>query len=75
MNELMTVISTVGFPIVSFLIAAYFIKYTYDKTQEANKEALNKIGALAEAVNNNSAVLMLLAQKINEKDDDEDGDK
>ena len=40
MTELVQIISTVGFPIVSFLIAAYFIKYTYDKTTEANKEAI-----------------------------------
>lgn len=72
MNELVQVISTVGFPIVSFLIASYFIKYTYDKTAEANKEAIEKIGALAEAVNNNSAALMLLTQKMNEKDDDDE---
>ena len=69
MNEVVQIISTVGFPIVSFLIASYFIKYTYDKTAEANKEAMNKIGALAEAVNNNTAVLTMLVQEFNEKED------
>ena len=66
MNEVVQIISTVGFPIVSFLIAAYFIKYTYDKTAEANKEAMDKIGALAEAVNNNTTVLTQLVQQIND---------
>ena len=42
MSELAQIISTVGFPIVSFLIAAYFIKYTYDKTAESNKDAMSK---------------------------------
>ena len=69
MNEVVQIISTVGFPIVSFLIASYFIKYTYDRTAEANKEAMNKIGALAEAVNNNTAVLTMLVQQFNEKED------
>ena len=64
MTELVQIISTVGFPIVSFLIAAYFIKYTYDKTTEANKEAMDKIGALAEAVNQNSEVLVTLVDEI-----------
>ena len=64
MTELVQIISTVGFPIVSFLIAAYFIKYTYDKTTEANKEAMDKIGAVAEAVNHNSEVLVTLVDEI-----------
>lgn len=67
MNEIIQVISTVGFPIVSFLIAAYFIKYTYDKTAEANKDAMEKIGELAEAVNNNTVVLTHLVEKIEHK--------
>lgn len=64
MNEIVQLISSVGFPIVSFLIAAYFIKYTYDKTTEANKDAMSKIGDLAEAVNNNTVVLTHLVEKL-----------
>lgn len=66
MNDIINVISSVGFPIVSFLIAAYFIKYTYDKTADANKEAMEKIGQLAEAVNHNSEVLVNLVDEIRE---------
>lgn len=69
MGEITTLISSVGFPIVSFLIAAYFIKYTYDKTAEANKEAMEKIGQLAEAVNNNTIVLTHLVEKLENKED------
>lgn len=68
-SELTTIISSVGFPIVSFLIAAYFIKYTYDKTTEANKDAMDKIGQLAEAVNNNTIVLTHLVEKLEDKED------
>ena len=67
MNDIVQIISTVGFPIVSFLIAAYFIKYTYDKTAEANANAMEKIGELAEAVNNNTVVLTHLVEKIESK--------
>ena len=69
MSELTTIISSVGFPIVSFLIAAYFIKYTYDKTTEANRDAMDKIGQLAEAVNNNTIVLTHLVEKLENKED------
>lgn len=66
MSEWAQIISTIGFPIVSFLIAAYFIKYTYDKTQAANEKAMDKIGSLAEAVNNNTVVLTHLVEKVEE---------
>ena len=71
MSDIVSIISSVGFPIVSFLIAAYFIKYTYDKTAEANKEAMEKIGQLAEAVNHNSEVLVNLVDEIREKSKEE----
>ena len=71
MNDIATIISTIGFPIVSFLIAAYFIKYTYDKTAEANKDAMEKIGQLAEAVNHNSEVLVNLVDEIREHSKEE----
>lgn len=67
MSEVVQIISTIGFPIVSFLIAAYFIKYTYDKTAEANNNSMEKIGDLAEAVNNNTVVLTHLVEKIEKK--------
>lgn len=69
MNEIAQVVSSIGFPIVSFLIAAYFIKYTYDKTAEANANAMEKISDLAEAVNNNTVVLTHLVEKIEGKDE------
>ena len=68
MSDIVSIISSVGFPIVSFLIAAYFIKYTYDETAEANKNAMEKIGALAEAVNNNTVILTQLVEEIRKDD-------
>lgn len=64
MQELMTMISTVGFPIVSFLIAAYGLKYSYDKSLDMNNKNLSQIAELTEAVNNNTIVLTKLVDKI-----------
>lgn len=60
MNDLVTIISTVGFPIFSFLLAAYFIKYTYDKSY-------NSIIELATAVNHNTEVLTELVEEMRKK--------
>lgn len=62
-------ISTVGFPICSFLIAAYFIKYSYDKSNEMFTQSIDKIGKLANAVNNNTMVLTELVKKLDGSDD------
>lgn len=64
MNDLANIIATLGFPIVSFLISAYFIKYCYDKQLEKDKIAderedkhWEEISKLTSAVNNNTEVL------------------
>lgn len=64
MNELANIIATIGFPIVSFLISAYFIKYCYDKQLDKDKVAderedkhWEEISKLTSAVNNNTEVL------------------
>ena len=62
-------ISTVGFPIVSFLIAAYFIKYSYDKSNDMYTQSIDKIGKLANAVNNNTVVLTQLVEEIKKNDE------
>lgn len=69
MSELTNVISAIGFPIVSFLISAYFIKYSYDKQLEKDKEAderseshWQQISDLTTAVNNNTEVLRELVR-------------
>lgn len=64
MNDVASIISTVGFPIASFLISAYFIKYSYDKQLEKDKQSderedrhWEEISKLTAAVNNNTEVL------------------
>lgn len=70
MQDIATIVSTVGFPIASFLISAWFIKYSYDKqmekdrlADERNEKHWEEISKLTAAVNNNTEVLRDLVVK------------
>lgn len=56
-NELSTLISTLGFPIAMCLIMCYYI----NKINDAHKEETDKF---AEALNNNTVVLQKLCDKL-----------
>lgn len=78
MNDVASIISTVGFPIVSFLISAYFIKYSYDKQLDKDKQAderedrhWEEISKLTTAVNNNTEVLRDLVEQTMQGGDKE----
>ena len=68
MNDIVQAISVVGFPIVSFLICAAFLKYVYDKSISQYENAINKIGDLTSAVNHNSEVLADLVREVGRND-------
>ena len=57
LNELSTLISTLGFPIGMCLIMCYYI----NKINDAHKE---ESGKFAEALNNNTIVLQKLCDKL-----------
>ena len=64
MADIATIVSTVGFPIASFLLSAWFIKYSYDRQIEQGKSSderedrhWEEISKLTAAVNNNTEVL------------------
>ncbi len=64
MTDIATIVSTVGFPIASFLLSAWFIKYSYDRQIEQGKNSderedrhWEEISKLTAAVNNNTEVL------------------
>lgn len=57
LNDLSTLISTLGFPIAMCLIMCYYI----NKINDAHKEETDKF---AEALNNNTLVLQKLCDKI-----------
>lgn len=56
-TEIAQIISTIGFPIVSFLLCGKALKYVYDKERKSLDDALTKLSDLTEAVNHNSEVL------------------
>ena len=81
MEDLANIIATIGFPIVSFLISAYVIKYCYDKQLDKDKVAderedkhWEEISKLTTAVNNNTEVLRdLVKTNMEGGNNDEEG--
>lgn len=69
MSEITQIISTVGFPIFSFLLAGYGLKYVYDKERKSLDDAIAKLSDLTQAVNHNSEVIVRLADEIGERID------
>lgn len=69
MSEMTQIISTVGFPIFSFLLAGYGLKYVYDKERKSLDDAISKLSDLTQAVNHNSEVIVRLTDEINERID------
>lgn len=63
MTEWAQIISTVGFPIVSFLLCGVALKYVYDKERKSLDDTINKLSDLTNAVNHNSEVLARLVDK------------
>lgn len=68
MSEITQIISTVGFPIFSFLLAGWGLKYVYDKERKSLDDAIAKLGDLTQAVNHNSEVIVRLADEISERE-------
>lgn len=79
MNEVVQVISTVGFPIVACIAMALFFKYMVDKSREErtemnkmHKEEIDKLTqqhrdeskAITDALNNNTLALQKLCDKL-----------
>lgn len=69
--DVVQIISTVGFPIFSFLAAGLALKYVYDKERSSLDSTIDKIGALTLAVEKNSEAIRDLAKEIGKKEDDE----
>lgn len=76
MSELTTIISTVGFPIFSFLVSAWFIKYTYDtliarekENDKRNENHWQQLAQLTQAVNENSQALREIVNKLSNENE------
>lgn len=67
-QDVMTLIQTVGFPIVMCGLMAWYVKYISDKNREqitaereAHKEEMNEV---IKAINNNTVVIEKLIAKL-----------
>jgi hypothetical protein len=69
MNEIVQMISTVGFPIVAVLGVSWYAKYTNDNyrtdMKEANALHKEEMAQLTTALNNNTVALTKLCDKLN----------
>ena len=65
MNDFAQIISTVGFPIFSFLLCGFALKYVYDKERKSLDETINKLGDLTLAVEHNSEAIRDLTTTMN----------
>lgn len=63
--DITQLISTVGFPIFSFIVAGLALKYVYDKERKSLDDTIAKLGELTQAVNHNSEVLARVVDELN----------
>ena len=68
MNEIVQVISAVGFPIVAALGCGFFVKWQYEQNMKQNeelrKEHKEEALKMTEALNNNTLALQKLIDKL-----------
>ncbi len=73
-NTIITMIGSLGFPIVACIGIAYFFAKANDNyrldMKEASMRHKEEIDKMSEAINNNTKALELLIQKIGGKDDE-----
>ena len=71
-QEVITSISTLGFPIVCCLLMMYYVKYSTDSHREEvakiNEQHKQEMTEVTEALNNNTLALQKLCDIISMKD-------
>lgn len=72
MNEILNAITTVGFPIVSCIVIAWYAKYTNDNyrndMKEANTVHKEEMNQLSQALQNNTLALQKLCTMIEKEE-------
>ena len=72
MNEILTAISTVGFPIVACVGLGWFVKYQTDannaEVAQMRKDHLDEISKVTEALNNNTLAIQRLTDTFQKGD-------
>lgn len=68
MNDIVSVVSAVGFPIVAALGCAAFVKFQYTENAKQNEairqEHKEEVAKMTEALNNNTLALQRLIDKL-----------
>lgn len=68
MSTLSEIISTVGFPIVCFIMCGYYVKYREDKNDDKydklNSQHDEEMKQVVNALNNNTIALQKLTDKL-----------
>ena len=68
MNDIVSIISAVGFPIVAAVACGMFIKWQYTENakqiDEMRKEHKEEVSKMTEALNNNTLALQKLIDKL-----------
>lgn len=68
MNDIITIISTVGFPIAACIGMGWFVKYQTDlnnkNLNQMRTEQLDQIKIMTNAVNNNTKALQQLVDRL-----------
>lgn len=71
MNDIVQIVSAVGFPIVAALGCAYFVKWQYEQNQkqmdEMRKEHKEEVANMTKAIENNTIALTRLIEKIDKE--------
>ena len=71
MNEIVQVISTLGFPIAMCVGACFFIKYQFDTSnkqmEEMRKEHKEEVANMSKAIENNTIALTRLIEKLDKE--------
>lgn len=67
-NAISDIISTIGFPIVCFLMCGWYVKYREDKNDEKfdklNSQHDEETKRMTDALNNNTMALQKLTDKL-----------
>ncbi len=68
MNDIVSIVSAVGFPIVAAIGCGYFVKWQYEQNmkqmEEMRKEHKEEVAKMTEALNNNTLALNNLINKL-----------
>lgn len=71
MNDIVSIISAVGFPIVAAIGCGYFVKWQYEQNlkqmEEMRKEHREEVTKMTEALNNNTIALNRLIDKFDKE--------